>query len=179
MFDVGIKYKKECTAQPKWLCETFWQLCVSVAIFRQTCVKVLCACLTGDFDASELTDGEQNQVCFLSVSLTQRPAYTILFKLDVCLKALNLNNIKRYSLKNIYVFCSHAYGFPSRTSLAVIHRIWRSYWINWHGKTNKSLSWKLNYGSVHVYFIIYIHLLNMTINTLKAQHSLPANVLLL
>lgn len=27
------------------------------------------ACLTGDFDASDLTDGEQNQVCFLSVLL--------------------------------------------------------------------------------------------------------------
>lgn len=41
--------------------------------------------------------------------------------------------------------------FQSRTGLAVIHRIWKSYWINWHRKTNKSLSWRLNYRSEKCY----------------------------
>lgn len=73
----------------------------SCALINMTCVKdVLFSYLTGDFDASELSDGEQSQVCssclslhLLNLSIICCPVflYTVVFKENPSLKTEETN----------------------------------------------------------------------------------------
>lgn len=90
---------------------------------------------TGDFDASELSDGEQSQVCSYSFSLHSISVFYVaqFVFIEKYLKKTWVVKLKRQMLKIGFfknVFFSFAFElhfifihFQSRTGLAVIHRI--------------------------------------------------------